>query len=170
MRIRHAVLPLLLLAVSVTTAATFKAYPATYELVRLTASGDEVLASGRVLLRAGQTVAVAGRTGGADLTEVNATASPAASLRFTLQQPEADDSRTPRLILDSEIDLDVRTGVKRREIPGKPESFVQGPSTANVSFDNRSWRRMGDPTPIVVPFEDEDDRYRLTVLFDPGTF
>lgn len=171
MSIRYAVLPFLLLAAFAATAATFRAYPATYELVRVTDSGDQVLASGRVLLREGQTVAVAARTGAADLTEVDVSADPMAeaNLRFTLLRPEGG-SGTPRLVLISEVDLAVHTGVKRYEVPGSPESFVQGPRTDSLSFRNRSWRRLGDPTPIVVPFEQQGDRYRLTVLFDPVVF
>jgi hypothetical protein len=148
----------------------FRAYPASYELVRLAPGGEQVLASGRVLLREGQTIAVAEHAGGAEITEVHAGGGgSAAGLRFTLERPDSDGSMA-RLILISEVDLVVQTGTRRYEIPGSPGSFIQGPATEDVSFRNRSWRRAGDPTPVVVPFRQQGDRYRLTVLFDPGTF
>ncbi len=167
MRISYAVL-LMALALPAGAAETFKAYPTAFELVRETSSGDEVLTSGRVLLRVGASVPAETGTRGGEVhraaAEDHAAGGRDVALRFSLDR--AGESDSARLILDTDLEIARAGDRQRREVPDNPDSYIQGPRVSTVSFSHRNWRRQGDPTPIVMPFEEDGERYRLTVLFD----
>ncbi|MBA1145713.1 hypothetical protein H0Z60_01450 [Ectothiorhodospiraceae bacterium WFHF3C12] len=138
-----------------------KAYPASFELARV-ADGDrvlEVLASGEALLLAGETVTVEG-DGRGDGS--------GATIRFLLEMepPEAGAERG-KLILHSRVELARVSGRTRLQAPDSPDSYIEGPNVRRTTHTAESWRRMGDPTPIVVPFTRDGQRYRLTVIIDP---
>lgn len=138
-----------------------KGYPASYELVRL--SGNErvaeVLASGEVLLLADEPVTVRG-DGRADGS--------GASIRFrmALESPEPG-AEAGKLVLNSTVRLAHVSGRTRLQAPDDPKSYVEGPNVKRSTYSAESWRRRGDPTPIVVPFSSNGQRYRLTVIIDP---
>lgn len=138
-----------------------KGYPASYELVRL-ADGErvaEVLASGETLLLAGETVTVGGdgRNDGAG-----------ASIRFRLAlEPAEAGADAGKLILQSHITLAQVRGRTRLQAPDDPDSYIEGPNVQRSTHTAESWRRVGDPTPIIVPFSRNGQRYRLTVIIDP---
>ncbi|HKJ94747.1 MAG TPA: hypothetical protein VKA32_03855 [Gammaproteobacteria bacterium] len=149
---------------SAEAAGVQQAYPATYELTTL--GGDhEVLASGHVLLLPDKTV-VAEQAGSAKPKAPKHGAR--VSLRFSLSREPGEGALPPKLILDSEIHIARVKGSTRVAVPDKPESFIQGAKVENLAFNTRSWRREGDPTPIVSDVGDDGDRYRLTVIFDSG--
>lgn len=138
-----------------------KGYPASYELVRL--SGNErvaeVLASGEALLLADEPVTV-GADGGSDGS--------GASIRFVLElAPTEAGDEAGKLVLHSRIELARVRGRTRLQAPDDPKSYIEGPNVRRTTHTAESWRRVGDPTPIVVPFSTGGERYRLTVIIDP---
>jgi hypothetical protein len=139
-----------------------KGYPASYELARMDASGERikrVLASGEALLLLGERITVRGQDG----TESGA------SIDFRLETaPPRQDAERDRMVLHSRVELATVQGRTRLQAPGNPESFIEGPDVDRATFTSESWRRQGDPTPIVVPFERGGQNYRLTVIIDPA--
>lgn len=159
---RWFLLGLALLAMSpLQSADVKKAYPASYELARL-ADGDrvaEVLAGGEALLLASETVTVRGEGPGDGS---------GATIRFRLEMESAESgAERGKLILHSRVELARVSGRTRLQAPDSPESYIEGPNVQHTTHAAESWRRLGDPTPIVVPFTRDGQRYRLTVIIDP---
>lgn len=141
-----------------------QAYPATYELTAVGAPGDRILASGHVLLLPNKTVVAEDQ----DATRHRARDNARVTLRFSLSREPGQGALPPKLILDSEIRIARLKGSTRVSVPDNPDSFIQGPKVENLAFNTRSWRRVGDPTPIVTRLGDNGGQYQLTVIFDSG--
>lgn len=139
-----------------------KGYPASYELARLNDAGERierVIASGETLLLADETVTVRNNQG-EDGTK--------AVMAFQLDiEPAKDEADEPKVVLNSRVELATVKGQARLEAPDNPDSFIEGPKVTRQTFTSESWRRVGDPTPIVTPFEEDGRHYRLTVILDP---
>lgn len=137
-----------------------RGYPASFELARL-ADGEavaEVLASGNVLLLVNKTVTVRGDNAGAGSAAIH--------FRLALEPPEAGAQRG-KLVLRSRVSLTRVRGEARLQAPDSPDSYIEGPKVVRATFNAESWRRKGDPTPIVIPFSSDGQCYRLTVIIDP---
>lgn len=148
---------LLAMATPLHAAEVKRAYPASYELVQLTDSGETVLASGQTLLMMNDTVTVRGDRH-----------SSSATLRFRLEPAPAQTSGAPaKLVLHSRIEIAHEKGQTRVHVPDKPNSYIEGPRIAKSTFRTQSWRRQGDPTPIITPFTLDGRSYRLTVIMEP---
>jgi len=147
----------LLLAVPLHAAEVKRAYPASYELVQLTDNGETTLASGQTLLLMNDTVTVQGSAH-----------SSSATLHFRLEPAPAQTGGSPaKLILHSRVEIAHRKGQTRVQVPNQPDSYIQGPKVAKSTFSTQSWRRQGDPTPIITPFTLDGRSYRLTVIMEP---
>ncbi|MDN3519338.1 hypothetical protein QWY84_17165 [Aquisalimonas lutea] len=135
-----------------------QAYPAVYELTRITDDQSRVLASGEVLLMEGRPAEE--RTEGGDR---------AASVTLRFQVEHAGGGRQ-RLSVDSRVDIRLRRGERRLAAEGDSDSFIAGPEVQRVTFENRSWQNLTDPTPIRFRHTEEDARYEVTLMFEEQAF
>ena len=155
---------LLTLLISPTWAADVpKAYPIHYELDRVTDNGQSVLAKGQAVLVPGHAQPLSQQQAPAPAAGDQ---SDQVKLHFTLERTlNKEPGAPPKLILNTEATVTKVTTVHKVEVPGKPNSYIRGPKSETVRYTNQSWRAAGDPTPIVLPFSRNGERYELTVMF-----
>lgn len=135
-----------------------QAYPAVYELTRITDDQSRVLASGEVLLMEGRPAEEA--AGGSDRAA-------AVTLRF---QVEHAGGGQQRLSVDSRVDIRLHRGERRLAAESDTESFISGPEVQRVTFENRSWQNLTDPTPIRFRHTEDGARYEVTLMFEEQAF
>lgn len=130
------------------------AYPAFYEVVAIKDGSRSVLASGDLILKEGHTERVTATDASAGRVD----------LQITVRRAE---NASPRLDVESQVEVALSRGSERVEVADRPESFIQGPRVNRVSFSDRTWMPLRDPTPIEVSHQADDTRYLLTLMFEP---
>lgn len=154
----------LMFLVATGQANEYRVYPASYELVWIDEGEERPVAAGSVRLKPGEGLRVTGERPRTAVTESRASA----VIRFTLERTPESSTDGARLVVVSDVDVSTAEGLRRVEAEDDSESFIQGPTTSSASFHNRSWRHIGDPTPIVAEFEEGGNAYRLTLIFEPA--
>lgn len=156
---------LLALPLSLSAGQFLQAYPAVYELVRIAEGDRQVLAGGELTLLDGRTERV---HAGGDVTGMRpagvSPTEPRVAMRITATRM-ADEG--DRLDLESEVNIAIPGSSRRSEVPEESGSYIQGPQVNRVSFRNRTWQPVNDPTPVEVVHEEAGARYVLTILFRP---
>ncbi|MCC5812266.1 MAG: hypothetical protein JJU06_18050 [Ectothiorhodospiraceae bacterium] len=143
----------LLLPVSLPAQQFVHAHPVFYEVISIKEGQRNVLASGDMLLREGHTERVTAAAGQSRV-----------GLQITVRR---SDNASPRLEVESQIEVAESRGSQRVEVADKPDSFIQGPQVNRVRFSDRTWMPMRDPTPLEVIHDSEDGRYVFTLMFEP---
>ena len=157
------VLALLCLPAALTAGQFVQAYPAVYELVRFVDGDRQVLAGGELLLLDGRTERV--RSGGDVSAQRPADATgPRVAMQVTARK---DEARGGRLDLVSDVDIAIPRGSQPSEVEAQDGSYIQGHQVHRVSFSNRTWQPVNDPTPIEVEHDEDGTRYVLTIMFQP---
>ncbi len=163
MRLLCVLLFTVLAAPTAAGADVVKAFPIRYELVQLTGNGQAVLAKGRAMLVPGHSQPLSQQQAPAP---ASANSDTEVTLHFSLDRSlSKEPGSPPHLILDSQVKITKVSTPRKVEVPGKPNSYIQGKKTDTMSYANTSWRAKGDPTPIVLPFTRDGRSYRLTVMF-----
>ena len=163
MRLLCVLLFTILAASTAAGADVVKAFPIRYELVQLTDKGETALTKGRALLVPGHTQPLDQQQAPAPAA---ANSSTDVTLHFSLGRSlSKEPGAPPRLILNTAVTITKAGTPQKVQVPGKPDSYIQGKKTNTMSYTNTSWRAKGDPTPIVLPFTRDGRSYRLTVMF-----
>lgn len=135
-----------------------QAYPAVYELTRITDDQSRVLARGEVLLMEGRPVDE--EAGGGDRAAT-------VNLRFEIERAGGGQRR---LSLDSRVDIRMHRGERRLAAESDTDSFISGPDVQRITFENRSWQNLTDPTPIRFRHTEGGADYEVTLLFEEQAF
>lgn len=137
-------------------AEVIQAYPAVYELSRMTDDGERVIAGGDVLLQQNRRVDVSDTPGDDE-------DAPRVSLSFTTERA---DQAERRLAVTISAEIAFREGDRRISAGDQNDSFIAGPDMRRVTFETRRWQTMDDPVPLRVRHEDNGETYVLTLMFD----